>query len=146
MNDQYSCTHRVAVNAYIYKDNKFLLLKRSTEPKIWGPPGGRLTIDEDPVSGLCREVKEETNLDIEVLAPANTWFGIWKNKQYLLSIDYLVRVFGGNIKLSSEHTDYAWVTIEDMQKGGMVQLIPEIGFKVEDFQNARRLFNLFYLI
>jgi 8-oxo-dGTP diphosphatase len=146
MNDQYSCTHRVAVNAYIYKDNKFLLLKRSSEPKIWGPPGGRLTIDEDPVSGLCREVKEETNLDIEVLAPANTWFGIWKNKQYLLSIDYLVRVFGGNIKLSSEHTDYAWVTIEDMHKGGMVQLIPEIGFKVEDFQNARRLYKLIYLM
>jgi hypothetical protein len=89
-------------------------------------------------------VQEETNLEIEVLAPANTWFGIWKNKQYLLSIDYLVRVSGGSINLSSEHTDYAWVRIEEMQKGNIVQLNPEIGFKINDFQNARRLFKLIY--
>jgi ADP-ribose pyrophosphatase YjhB (NUDIX family) len=143
-NDKYMHTHRVAVNAYIYKANKFLLLKRASDPKIWGPPGGRLAIDEDPISGLHREVQEETNLEIEVLAPANTWFGIWKNKQYLLSIDYLVRVSGGSINLSSEHTDYAWVRIEEMQKGNIVQLNPEIGFKINDFQNARRLFKLIY--
>jgi ADP-ribose pyrophosphatase YjhB (NUDIX family) len=135
-------THRVAVNAYILKDNKFLLLKRSSEPRIWAPPGGRLQIDEDPVIGLQREVKEETNLNVEALAPANTWFGLWKNNRYLLSIDYVVRILGGEIKLSSEHTDYAWVSIAEMQAGEKVSLDSEIGFKIEDFQNAKRLINM----
>lgn len=132
-------THRVAVNAYVFKDNKFLLLKRASEPWIWGPPGGRLETDEDPLRGLQREVKEETNLDVEVLAPANTWFGLWKNNLYLLSIDYLVRIVGGTVKLSPEHTDFAWVSLEEMQRGAGVELTPGIGFTVEDFQNAKRL-------
>lgn len=132
-------THQVAVNAYIFKENKFLLLKRSSEPRIWAPPGGRLQVDEDPLAGLQREVKEETNLDIEVLAPANTWFGFWKNNHHLLSIDYLALLLGGEIKLSPEHTEYAWVSIAEMQAGERVSLDPEIGFKIEDFQNAKRL-------
>ena len=135
-------THRVAVNAYVFKDNKFLLLKRAGEPQIWGPPGGKLGIDEDPVKGLQREVKEETNLAIEVLAPANTWFGLWKNDFYLLSIDYVVRLLDGDIKLSVEHTKYAWASIEDMQKGKGVELTPRIGFSIEDFRNARRIIKL----
>lgn len=132
-------THRVAVNAYVFKNNKFLLLKRASEPRIWAPPGGRLHVDEDPLVGLQREVKEETNLDIEVLAPANTWFGFWKNNRYLLSIDYLVRLLGDEIKLSPEHTDYAWVSIAEMQAGERVSLDSEIGFTIEDFRNAKRL-------
>ena len=55
-------THLVAVNAFLLKDDKFLLLKRNDPPLIWGPPGGKLEINEDPVTGLIREVKEETNL------------------------------------------------------------------------------------
>lgn len=135
-------THRVAVNAYVYKDDKFLLLKRASEPRIWAPPGGRLHVDEDPVTGLQREVKEETTLDIEVLAPANTWFGFWKNNRYLLSIDYLVRLRGGEVKLSPEHTEYAWVSIAEMQVGERVKLDSEIGFTIDDFRNAKRLIDV----
>lgn len=135
-------THRVAVNAYVYKDDKFLLLKRASEPRIWAPPGGRLHVDEDPVTGLQREVKEETTLDIEVLAPANTWFGFWKNTRYLLSIDYLVRLRGGEVKLSPEHTEYAWVSIAEMQVGERVKLDSEIGFTIDDFRNAKRLIDV----
>lgn len=135
-------THRVAVNAYVYKDDKFLLLKRASEPRIWAPPGGRLHVDEDPVTGLQREVKEETTLDIEVLAPANTWFGFWKNNRYLLSIDYLVRLRGGEVKLSPEHTEYAWVSIAEMQAGERVKLDSEIGFTIDDFRNAKRLIDV----
>ena len=109
-------THRIAVNAYLLQDDKFLLLQRKIEPYIWSPPGGRLKRDEDPISGLIREVKEETNYDIEVVAPVNTWFGYWRAK-LLLSIDYLTYQVGGDFKISSEHKDYAWVSIDDLQKG-----------------------------
>ena len=42
-------THCVAVNSYLIRDNQFLLLKRANQPLIWGPPGGRLLSNEDPV-------------------------------------------------------------------------------------------------
>lgn len=142
MSEPVQFTHVVAVNAYVYRNGRFLLLKRNTEPKIWGPPGGRLHRNEDPLAGLYREVKEETGLEVEVLAPANTWFGPWKNEYFVLAIDYLVRIRGGTISLSEEHSDFAWVTLQELQKGKPVGLQPGVGFQWKDFQNAQKLYNL----
>lgn len=35
--------------------------------RMWVPPGGHLLPDEDPVSGVLREIEEETGLQVEVL-------------------------------------------------------------------------------
>ncbi|GAB4367156.1 MAG: hypothetical protein Kow0042_07540 [Calditrichia bacterium] len=131
-------THRVAVIAFILKNDKFLLLKRTTEPKIWAPPGGRLRQDENPEEGLKREIKEETNWDVEIVAPINIWFGDW-NGSPLLSIDYLVEVTGGEFRLSPEHSEAVWVSIEDLRSGHPVSLDPRLGFQLRDFENAFRL-------
>ena len=135
------CTHKVAVIAYIVQGEKFLLLKRNTPPRIWAPPGGRLKPDENPIEGLKREIREETNLEIEVIAPVNTWFGEW-NGYKLLSIDYLVRVIGGELRLSAEHTESIWVSLAELRAGKPVALDPRLGFTLRDFENARRLIDL----
>ena len=132
-------THRLAVNAYLLKDNKFLLLKRATPPFIWAPPGGHLEPDEDPEKGLHREVREETGLEIEVLGVANTWFGQWRNEP-LLAIDYLTRYRSGSVKLSAEHSDYRWLAMDELVRGDPVPLTPEIGFSPENFKYAMTLF------
>ena len=36
--------------------------------QAWLPPGGHVEVDEDPVQAVLREVKEETGLDVEVMA------------------------------------------------------------------------------
>ena len=140
MNNNYY-THKVAVIAYILKGDKFLFLKRNTEPLIWAPPGGRLKQDENPEAGLKREIKEETNLEIKIVAPVNTWFGNWKGKP-LLSLDYLVKVVGGELRLSWEHADALWVSLEDLRKGKPIALDKRLGFRLSDFENAQRLINL----
>ncbi len=133
-------THRLAVNAYLLKANKFLLLKRATPPFIWAPPGGHLEINEDPEMGLRREVKEETALEIEILAVANIWYGKWENGP-LLVIDFLTRHRKGSVKLSQEHSGYCWVTLDELILGRPVQLTPEIGFSAENFKYALELFH-----
>jgi 8-oxo-dGTP diphosphatase len=132
-------THQLAVNAYLLKENRFLLLKRATPPYIWAPPGGHLEKDEDPEKGLQREVREETGLEIEILAVANTWFGLWRN-QPLLAIDYLTAYRAGSVELSTEHSDYRWLTMDELVRGDPVQLTPEIGFSPENFKYAISLF------
>lgn len=51
----------------IYIDGKFLLSKRKAEQHQggkWEFPGGKLDLDETPEHALCRELKEELNIDV----------------------------------------------------------------------------------
>ena len=108
-------SHEVAVNAYLFYKDKFLLLLRAKQPKIWVPPGGRLLRLEDPIEGLKREVFEETGQSIEVLDPVTTWFGKF-NDRLLLSIDYCCRSLNNYVALSEEHSDYRWLTFQDLKQ------------------------------
>ncbi len=132
-------THRVAVIGFVYDGDRFLLLKRNNPPLVWGPPGGRLAMHEDPVAGLHREIMEETGLHTDIVGLAGTWFGDLGDGEPLLSIDYLAAYRGGEVKLSAEHAAYAWVTIEQLAAGDPVALDSDIGFKLADFEHARDL-------
>jgi len=123
------------VNSYLIREEQFLLLKRNNPPKIWGPPGGRLNLNEDPVSGLIREVWEETRLEVIVGFPITSWFGDY-NDQKILSIDYLCRYKSGNIQLSSEHDHYKWLSIKELRNDEKTYLSSLKGFKLFDFELA----------
>ena len=128
-------THRVAVNAFLIFDEKFLLLKRAAKPVMWGPPGGRLNCDEDPVAGLQREVYEETALQINVQQPVTSWFGLF-NSTCLFSVDYLCTTQEGVVALSAEHHEYRWLTIEQLKAGESVYFSNRKGFQWSDFHLA----------
>jgi 8-oxo-dGTP diphosphatase len=131
-------THQVAVNGYVLKTNKFLLLKRNKPPFIWGPPGGRLHHNEHPEQGLLREIYEETGLRVVILQPVTTWFGKFHN-EYVLSIDYLCVNPIGNVCLSVEHKEYEWVSLADLK----AYLMSKEGFQFGDFQRAMQIYHLF---
>ena len=100
------------------KDGKVLILN---DP-VFGAdlPGGKIQIDETAFSeALKREVFEETGLDITVGRPFHTgYFMMPENikgrhhrnagKRTFL-IFFTAKYVSGDIKLSDEHNDYAWV-------------------------------------
>lgn len=128
-------SHRVAVNAFLIHNKKFLLLKRAQKPHIWGPPGGKLVTDEDPIHGLQREVAEETGLRIKIFQPVTTWFGNFNNLP-LISIDYLCTTDNNSVKLSHEHSDFRWLIIDELVKDKQIYFTSELGFKLSDYQLA----------
>ena len=132
-------THKVAVNGYIIKENKFLLLKRINPPKIWVPPGGRLYKNEHPEQGLLREVNEETGLRITIIQPVTTWFGTF-GKDKLLSIDYLCINPLGQFQLSKEHEQYKWASLTEIKS----LLAGKEGFQFEDFKKTMQLFQFLF--
>jgi len=88
----------------IVKDGKFLALKRSADsefgPNKWDLPGGHLKKGENGVEGAKREVKEETNLEIDDLQKKNTE----KNVTF-----YKTSQFSGNIELDlAENSEFKW--------------------------------------
>ncbi len=114
----YPYTHRVAASAYIFRDGRLLLLQRTNPPRVYAPVGGHLLVDEPPLVGLRREVREETGLEIEVLAIAGAWFGTIDGvRPPILGLDYVAESVRGEITLNWEHTDYRWAERTDIESG-----------------------------
>lgn len=78
-------------------------------------PGGTVERNETPEEALKREVKEETNLEIEIKQPIAT-FLLQNKKPIQFAIYYLANNPKGKIKLSREHTHYKWAKPNAMQE------------------------------
>jgi len=59
--------HQTAT-AYIISRGRTLLLWHG-HLKMWLPPGGHCEVNEDPVQAAVREAREESGLEVEVIAP-----------------------------------------------------------------------------
>lgn len=93
--------------AIILKDKKILVAQRSEKMKLplkWEFPGGKLEFNESEVDCIKREIKEEININIEILQKlsSNTHdYGAFK----INLIPFLAQYISGEIKLA-EHIDY----------------------------------------
>ena len=132
-------THQLAVIAYVIRNGRFLLLRRNNEPAVWGPPGGRLEPDEDPNKGILREVKEETGLDVAIMTPVGVWHGSYRDS-ILVSIDYLAENTSGEVKLSNEHSEFRWSSIEDLRNHNPKLGDTKTSFLLKDFEKAWELY------
>lgn len=138
-----SHTHRLAVTAYIIHDEKFLLLKRTTPPLIWGLPGGRLNPDENPNDGILREIMEETGLSVSVIAPVDIWYGDF-GKGLFVSIDYLAVSQSGKVVLSEEHSDFCWSAIDSLRNDNPPLEKDRPFFNLTDFEKAWSLYRRYF--
>jgi 8-oxo-dGTP diphosphatase len=103
-----------AVKALIFKDDRFLIIKRSLkargDPYTWELPGGGVEFRESPEAALVREVKEETGLEVGCLFPISTWTFMKTENTQVIGINYLcaARRFT-DIVLSPEHDELTWI-------------------------------------
>lgn len=88
-----------------------LLLQRPTG--TWEPPAGRLQPGESFEDGAVRELYEETGILVSPQRIIATWVGEAPSGGRLASVTYAGRTGGGEIRLSDEHLDHRWVTIEE---------------------------------
>jgi len=137
-------THQVAAAAYIFRDGKMLMLKRAQHPQTFVPPGGKLEVEEDPVAGMRREVREETGLEVELIGVAHTWYGrITSEEHPLLAINYLASWTAGEPRLSDEHSEYLWVDRHQIETRKIITT-DELGngYRREDLLDAFDRFDL----
>ena len=82
----------------------------------WICPGGKWQSDETVEEGVKREVKEETQLEIELVSPIHPFGTIVrtgdKNSLHIIYIDYMARVTGGELKPGSDVGEAIWVEKE----------------------------------
>lgn len=109
---------KIVVGGVITDDNdKVLILRRNADDFLGGIdelPSGKLEDGESIFQGLLREVKEETDLDVDKICGYIDFFDYIsgsgkKSRQY----NFWVKTKSNDgIKLS-EHDEYKWLSIED---------------------------------
>ena len=88
-----------------------LLLQRPTG--TWEPPAGRLQPGESFEEGAVRELFEETGILASPRRIIATWVGEAPSGRRLASVTYAGLTHGEEVRLSDEHLDHRWVTLEE---------------------------------
>ncbi|MFC2060755.1 NUDIX domain-containing protein [Chloroflexota bacterium] len=82
----------------------------------WICPGGQLELEETIEEGIKREVKEETQLEIELVSALQPFERIFRSNGqvslHVIYIDYLARLMGGKLCAGSDVGEAKWVEKE----------------------------------
>lgn len=105
----------------INEKNEALLLKRTSKTRnlagFWMQPGGGVEFGERVEDAVKREIKEELNIDIEIVRFLAFTEGIMKEeKQHWVSLSFLGKIVGGEVKnLEPEkHEEIKWFNLDSL--------------------------------
>jgi len=123
----------VGIGAVIVKDNKVLLIKRAGDPGrgLWSIPGGLVELGEKIKDAVCREVKEETGLDVRVGEIADVTEIITRDekdkvKYHFVIVDFFAEVLRGELKPSSDALEAKWVEFKDLRKYRLTETVERL--------------------
>jgi 8-oxo-dGTP diphosphatase len=111
-----------AVKSLIVEDSKFLIIKQNIgDYSVWDLPGGKIEFGESPYDALKREVKEETDLEIDIVKPIGIWWFFRKtDNDQVVCTTFLCKCKDPNVKLNvagnEKITEFKWVSKEDFLK------------------------------
>jgi 8-oxo-dGTP pyrophosphatase MutT (NUDIX family) len=123
----------VGIKGIVCVGDKCLVLQKGAgDESFWEVPGGRIDGEETIEATLTRELKEELpsigNFSIGDIVGAYRLHIDIEGERGLVLIFYKVDAENFEVVLSSEHTDYKWVTKESLSelKNPEVTIKPEL--------------------
>jgi len=112
------------VSGLIRYNGLYLIQKRSPykpmSPSIYELPGGGLDSGEDEITGLVREIKEETEVDLKNIELVDRVLG-----HYIIRCIYIADAVSDKVVLH-EAVDYKWVKKEELKELTMFKKHPEL--------------------
>jgi ADP-ribose pyrophosphatase len=113
---------RIAVGAFVFKDNRILLVRRGLPPAkgLWAIPGGKVKLGETLQQATEREIKEETGLIVSAGLPAYTFDVIERDEagriQYhYVIVDLTAEYVSGDLLPGDDATEARWVSAAEMK-------------------------------
>jgi len=117
--------HKVIVKAWIRKDNKFLLAKRSSTEKhhagVWSLPGGNIENDVCDLileNSLNKEIKEEIGIEIkpEIFITYNNGFIKDSDGSHVINVTFLCDWKSGEARPLEDTSEIEWFTLNELKK------------------------------
>lgn len=147
MNEQ---LFHVGIKALILNDkNEILILKanpallKNNQSAYWDIPGGRIKNGDSPEDTLKKELEEEIGVNaknIDIIKPFDACISKMKmteNKEGIgfALFAYICNIHTDNIKLSEEHTEYKWASIDEAKKLLSVKFAKNFIDKLNELKN-----------
>ncbi|RJQ25863.1 NUDIX domain-containing protein [Candidatus Parcubacteria bacterium] len=107
----------IGIHVLVKNGDKYLVVLRSEDdpedPKTWDLPGGGAVEREQPLEGAVRETLEETGMIVAVTKILKLhgveYHGLW-TPEAVVEAEFIE----GEVKLSPEHTEYKWITWQEL--------------------------------
>ncbi|MEH7342389.1 NUDIX domain-containing protein [Bacillus sp. JJ1532] len=118
----------LVVSVSIFRDNKVLVIKENKPFAInkWNFPSGRIENREDILNAACREVREETGLDVKLTGTTGIYNFISSSNHQVILFHFIGEVTGGILKLEEEEiVESKWMTLPEI-----------LSFKDQDLRDA----------
>jgi len=119
------------IGEYTYsidEKKRLLIVKKSPNEAIdaglWVVPGGKVKAEENVISALKREVKEETGLKIKIGRPfyVGEWRPVVRGEQWqIVGTFFECKTTSSKVKLSEDHEDYKWINPKDFKKHPLIE-------------------------
>jgi 8-oxo-dGTP diphosphatase len=106
----------LTVDAVIFTDEGYVLIKRKNPPfqGDWALPGGFVDVGETVEAAAVREAKEETGLDIELVALLGVYSDPARDPRgHTVSVVYIARAVGGCLQGADDASQAAVFTPRD---------------------------------
>ncbi len=123
----------IGVGGVVFREDQVLLIKRGKEPALgqWSIPGGVVRVGETLKEAVVREVREETHLEVEVLALAKVIERIFREPDGRVSyhyvlLDFLCQIKDGELKADSDAQEACFVPLAELNNYSLTSATQEV--------------------
>lgn len=130
MNEQ--CYYRISIKGLAIDETGRFLLAREDNGK-WEMMGGGLDHGEDPITGLRREIQEETGLTVTFISPFPKYFITAPrlgHDTYIANVIYEIKLKDLNFTPSEECQELRYFSVEEARKE---DLLPNVSRLLDVF-------------
>jgi 8-oxo-dGTP diphosphatase len=117
MTDEPKGIHVVSVAALVVRERRILAMRRAATnlagPGLWETLSGRIEHGEEPREAAEREIAEECGLEVQLEVRPFDAYAATRRGHPMIVILYRAQYVGGEVRITEEHDEYAWLTAEE---------------------------------
>jgi 8-oxo-dGTP diphosphatase len=121
----------LAASAAVFRDGRVLIAKRANQPQLWSLPGGRVEPGESLADAARREVREETGVEAEIVAPTGEVEVALPGARYRIHA-FAARWRGGEARPGPEASAVEWVRPEELARYETTKGLAEIVARAQE--------------